>query len=38
MRQREFNEDHIKRLLTMIARTRLTPDKVAALIAPYMVK
>jgi hypothetical protein len=38
MRQRGFNDDRIKRLLTMIARTPLTPDEVAALIAPYMVK
>jgi hypothetical protein len=38
LRQRGFNEDRIKRLLTMIARTPLTPDGVAALIAPYMVK
>lgn len=38
LRQRGFNEDRIKRLLTMIARTPLTPDGVAALIAPYMAK
>ena len=38
MRQRGFNDDRIKRLLTMIARTPLTPDEVAALIAPHMVK
>jgi hypothetical protein len=38
MRQRGFNDDRIKRLLTMIARTPLTPDEVAALIAPYMGK
>ncbi|MBL0931685.1 MAG: hypothetical protein IBJ15_16410 [Alphaproteobacteria bacterium] len=38
MRQRGFNDDRIKRLLTLIARTKLTPDEVAALIAPYMGK
>jgi hypothetical protein len=38
LRKRGFTLDRIKRLLTMIARTPLTPDEVAALIAPYMVK
>jgi len=38
LRKRGFTLDRIKRLLALIARTKLTPDEVAALIAPYMVK
>lgn len=38
LRERGFTLDRIKRLLALIARTKLTPDEVAGLIAPYMVK
>ncbi|MCA3248715.1 MAG: hypothetical protein ING29_19800 [Azospirillum sp.] len=36
LRERGFTLDRIKRLLALIARTPLTPDEVAALIAPYV--
>jgi len=38
LRERGFTLDRIKRLLALIARTKLTPDEVAALVAPYMLK
>jgi hypothetical protein len=38
LRERGFTLDRIKRLLALIARTKLTPDELGALIAPYMVK
>jgi hypothetical protein len=38
LRKRGFTLERIKRLLALIARTKLTPDEVGALIAPYMVK
>lgn len=38
LRERGFTLDRIKRLLALIARTKLTPDEVATLVAPYMVK
>lgn len=38
LRERGFTLDRIKRLLALIARTELTPDKLGALIAHYLVK